>query len=43
MKLENDTVVILPNGDLTNGEQIMRAIMLEKKLLIFAKGDELDG
>ena len=43
MKIENDTIVLLPNGELTNGENIMRAIMLEKKLLIFAKGDDLDG
>ena len=40
MKLENDTVVILPNGDLTNGEQIMRAIKLEQRILKFAKEDE---
>ena len=43
MKIENDTIVLLPNGELTNGENIMRALALEKQLLIFAKGEDLDG
>ena len=44
MKLENETIVILPNGELTNGEKILRALALEKQLLIFAKeGGEVDG
>ena len=43
MKIENDTIVLLPNGELTNGERILRALALEKKLLVFAKEGELDG
>ena len=40
MKLENETVVILPNGELTNGEHIMRALQLEKQMLLFAKEED---
>lgn len=43
MKIENETIIILPNGELTNGEKIMRALQLEKQMLLFAKGDDLDG
>ena len=40
MKLENETVVILPNGELTNGEHIMRALNLEKIMLQYAKEED---
>ena len=40
MKIENETLVILPNGELTNGENIMRALALEERILNFAKEDE---
>ena len=43
MKLENDTIVLLPNGELTNGEQIIRALALEKRILNFAKEGENNG
>jgi hypothetical protein len=40
MKIEENTIVLLPNGDLTTGEQIMRALALEERILKFAKEDE---
>ena len=43
MKLENDTIVLLPNGELTTGEQIIRALALEERILNFAKEGENNG
>ena len=43
MKIENETLVILPNGELTNGEQIIRALKLEERILKFAKEGENNG
>jgi len=43
MKIENETLVILPNGELTNGENIIRALKLEERILSFAQGGENDG
>ena len=43
MKIENETLVILPNGELTNGENIMRALALEERILNFAKEGENNG
>ena len=43
MKLEPETIVILPNGELSNGEQIMRALALEERILSFAKEGENNG
>ena len=43
MKLENDTIVLLPNGELTNGENIIRALALEERILSFAKEGENNG
>ena len=43
MKIENETIVILPNGELTNGENIMRALKLEERILSFAKEGENNG
>ena len=40
MKIEENTIVLLPDGDLTTGEQIMRALKLEERILKFAKEDE---
>ena len=40
MKIENETLVILPNSELTNGENIIRALKLEERILKFAKEDE---
>jgi len=40
MKIEENTIVLLPNGDLTTGENIMRALALEERILKFAKEDE---
>ena len=40
MKIEENTIVLLPNGDLTTGENIMRALALEERILNFAKEDE---
>ena len=40
MKIEENTIVLLPNGDLTTGEQIIRALELEERILKFAKEDE---
>ena len=43
MKLEETTIVLLPNGDLTTGEQIIRALALEERILSFAKEGENNG
>ena len=43
MKIENETLVILPNGKITNGEKIVRALQLEKAMLEFAQGDDQDA
>ena len=43
MKIEENTIVLLPNGDLTTGEQIIRALALEERILSFAQGGENDG
>ena len=43
MKIEENTNVLLPNGDLTTGEQIIRALALEERILSFAQGGENDG
>ena len=40
MKIENETIIILPNGEPTNGEKIIRALALEERILNFAKEDE---
>ena len=40
MKIEENTIVLLPNGDLTTGEQIIRALKLEERMLKFAKEDD---
>ena len=40
MKIENETLVILPNGKVTSGERIVRALTLEEKMLQYAKGDQ---
>lgn len=42
MKLHPETIFILPDGELTTGEKILRALELEKRILAFA-GDEEDG
>ena len=39
MKIEENTIVLLPNGDLTTGEQIMRALALETRMLHYVEGD----
>ena len=43
MKIEENTIVLLPNGALTTGEQIIRALALEERILSFAQGGENDG
>ena len=43
MKIEENTIVLLPNGDLTTGENIMRALALEERILNFAKEGEING
>ena len=43
MKIEENTIVLLTNGDLTTGEQIIRALALEERILSFAQGGENDG
>ena len=43
MKIENETLVILPNGKVTSGERIVRALTLEEKMLEFAQGDDQDA
>ena len=43
MKIENETIIILPNGELTNGEKIIRALKLEQRILSFAKEGENNG
>ena len=43
MKIEEETIVLLPNGDLTTGEQIIRALKLEERILKFAKEGENNG
>ena len=43
MKIENETLATLPNGELTNGENIIRALKLEKRILNFAKEGENNG
>lgn len=40
MKIENETIVILPNGELSNGEKIMKALKLEAKMLQYARGED---
>lgn len=37
MKLKEDTLVILPNGKVTNGERIIRALALEEKVIDYVK------
>ena len=43
MKIEENTIVLLPNGDLTTGENIIRALKLEERILKFAKEGENNG
>ena len=43
MKIEENTIVLLPNGDLTTGENIIRAQALEERILKFAKEGENNG
>ena len=43
MKIEKETIVILPNGELSNGERIMRALTLEKRMLQYVQGDHDDA
>ena len=43
MKIEENTIVLLPNGDLTTGENIKRALKLEESILKFAKECENNG
>ena len=40
MKIENETIIILPNGELTNGEKIMKALKLEDRMLQYARGED---
>jgi len=39
MKIEADTIVILPNGRITTGEKIERALALETRMLHYVEGD----
>ena len=43
MKIEENTIVLLPNGDLTTGENIIRALKPEERILKFAKEGENNG
>ena len=43
MKIEENTIVLLPDGNLTTGENIIRALKLEERILKFAKEGENNG
>jgi hypothetical protein len=40
MKIKEDSLVLLPNGDLTTGEKIMKALELEKRILNLVRGEQ---